>query len=319
MSVSEWQTGTATAQRSMRADHLKQIIKYHAVSDTAYDSTWDWVTSIAPSKNAVYDKINSIDAVMSSAATSSNPLVDKNYVDDSINSVTAYYITKNAQGDQWSTRAELFAATTFYSGWVVRTPTKNDYTIVLSDEQHDNATTRYIYNNWWEYQYTVNETALTQAQLNALNSWITSAKVSQYDGYASGKQDALTLPSTPTSWHLVTWGANNKTLVDGWVVPTVPTKVSDLTNDSWFITSSYHDSTKQDTISDLTNIRNNATAWAWAATTIAWYGNIVTHNASEFLTSETVVSGDSWVTYTIKKSTTAPSWAGSNTITLVIE
>ena len=60
MSVSEWQTGTATSQRSMRADYLKQIIKYHAVSDTAYDSTWDWATSIAPSKNAVYDKIESL-------------------------------------------------------------------------------------------------------------------------------------------------------------------------------------------------------------------------------------------------------------------
>lgn len=238
MSVAEWKTGTATSSRAMRADYLKQIIKYHAVSDTEYGSSWDWKTDIAPSQNAVYDKINSIDAVMSSAATSSNPLVDKNYVDDSINSVTAYYITKNAQGDQWSTRAELFAATTFYSGWVVRTPTKNDYTIVLSDEQHDNATTRYIYNNWWEYQYTVNETALTQAQLNALNSWITSAKVSQYDGYASGKQDALTLPSTPTSWHLVIWGANNKTLVDGWVVPTVPTNVSSFNNDAGYLTSS---------------------------------------------------------------------------------
>ena len=104
-------------------------------------------------------------------------------MNDWINSVTAYYITKNAQGDQWATRAELFAATTFYSWWVVRVPTKNDYTIVLSDEQHDNATTRYIYNNGWEYQYTVNETAMTQAQLDALNSWITSAKVTTYDNY----------------------------------------------------------------------------------------------------------------------------------------
>ena len=68
---------------------------------------------------------------------------------------------------------------------MVRVPTKNDYTIVLSDEQHDNATTRYIYNNGWEYQYTVNETAMTQAQLNALNSGITAGKVSTYDGYAS--------------------------------------------------------------------------------------------------------------------------------------
>jgi hypothetical protein len=50
-------------------------------------------------------------------------------------------------------------------------PTRNDYCIVVADENHDNATTRYIYqNNQWEYQYTVNETALTTAQLNALNS-----------------------------------------------------------------------------------------------------------------------------------------------------
>ena len=116
-----------------------------------------------------------------SAATCSNQLADKDYVNDSINSVTAYYITKNAQGDQFATYAELAAATTFYSGWVQRTPTRNDYTIVLADENHDNATTRYIYNSGWEYQYTVNETALTQAQLDALNSGITSTKVSCYD------------------------------------------------------------------------------------------------------------------------------------------
>ena len=107
------------------------------------------------------------------------------YVNDSINSVTAYYITKDAQWNQFATYAELNAATTFYSGWQVRVPTKNDYTIVIADENHDDATTRYIYNNWWEYQYTVNETALTQEQLDALNSWITSSKVSCYDWVVS--------------------------------------------------------------------------------------------------------------------------------------
>jgi len=34
------------------------------------------------------------------------------------------------------------------------------------------------------------------------------------------KQDNLTLPSSPTQWNLVTWWANNKTLVDGGAVPT---------------------------------------------------------------------------------------------------
>ena len=319
MSVAEWQAGTATSQRSMRADYLKQIIKYHAVSDTAYDSTWDWKTDIAPSKNAVYDKINSIDAVIPSAATSSNQLADKDYVNDWINSVTAYYITKNAQGDQWATRAELFAATTFYSWWVVRVPTKNDYTIVLSDEQHDNATTRYIYNSGWEYQYTVNETAMTQAQLDALNSWITAAKVSTYDWYASSiswKQDTLvsgtnikTVNSTSLlgSWNvavqptLVSWTniktVNSTSLLWSGDIAVQPTLVS-WTNIKTVNSTSLLGSGNiavQATISDLATIRTNASNWA------------------------TVVSGDSGVTYTIKKSTTAPSGAGSNTITLVVE
>ena len=32
------------------------------VSDEAYDSSWDGVTGVAPSKNAVYDKIETISA-----------------------------------------------------------------------------------------------------------------------------------------------------------------------------------------------------------------------------------------------------------------
>lgn len=35
-----------------------------AVSDTAYWDSWDWVTGIAPSKNAVYDKISAMDTTI---------------------------------------------------------------------------------------------------------------------------------------------------------------------------------------------------------------------------------------------------------------
>lgn len=48
------------------------------------------------------------------------------------------------------------------------------------------------------------------------NKWTNATEKSTW----SGKQDALTLPATPTSWHIVTWGADNKTLADGWAVPT---------------------------------------------------------------------------------------------------
>ena len=48
---------------------------------------------------------------------------------------------------------------------------------------------------------------------------------------------------------------------------------------------------KQDAINDLSTIRTNAEAGAGAATTIAGYGDIVTHNADEFLTEHQDISG----------------------------
>ena len=311
-----------------------------------------------------------------SAATTSNQLADKQFVNDAINSVTAYYITKNAAGDQFATKAELDAATVFYSGWVVRTPTRNDYTIVLDDETHNDEVTRYIYNSGWEYQYTINESPLTQAQLNALNSWITSVKVSSYDSVVSTiawygnivthntsefatsaqgwKADTALQPNDNISelnndaWYItwVNWGdiewtlsnqvdlqnalnakqaslstaqlnavnswiTSSKVSTYDWYATTIWNKantadvLTKTNTEAYTPTANYHPSTKkyvddwlsgkQATISDLSTIRSNASNWA------------------------TVVSGDSWVTYTIKKSTTAPSWAGSNTITLVVE
>ncbi|MBO7695122.1 MAG: hypothetical protein J6T10_21080 [Methanobrevibacter sp.] len=58
------------------------------VSDTAYDNNWDGETDTAPSKNAVYDKINSIDELIPNEATSSNQLADKNYVNNKISDTT---------------------------------------------------------------------------------------------------------------------------------------------------------------------------------------------------------------------------------------
>ena len=139
----------------------------------------------------VDDLLYAIEEKIPSEASASNQLADKEYVNDQVNSVSAYYITKNAQGDAFATKSELINASTYYSGGEVRTPTRNDYAIVLDDETHNDECTRYSYQNQWEYQYTVNESPMTQAQLNALNSGITSSKVSTYDGYASSKQDTI--------------------------------------------------------------------------------------------------------------------------------
>lgn len=274
-----------------------------AVSDTAYAASWDWVTGIAPSKNAVYDKISAMDTTISGnttnintinskipvEASATNQLADKDFVGDSINSVTAYYITKNAQGDQWATRAELFAATTFYSGWVVRVPTKNDYTIVLADENHDNATTRYIYNSGWEYQYTVNETAMTQAQLNALNSGITAGKVSIYDWYATGKQDTLVSGTNIKT-------VNNETILGSWDIsingilsgPLIPAASATYAGRIWFDTMNNKfwkcDGTVWTEVTPVTSVNGSTWAITVQPTLVSWT-NIKTINSNSLLGS----------------------------------
>ena len=122
----------------------------------------------------VKQDINTINEKIPTQATNNNQLADKDFVNSSLNSITAFYITKNANGDQFNSKLELDSTTEFYSGGEIRVPTRNDYCIVLEDETKDNSTTRYIYqNNQWEFQYVVNETPLTSEQVKAINSGIT--------------------------------------------------------------------------------------------------------------------------------------------------
>ena len=154
------------------------------------------VAQIETNKN----NIIAINEKIPEQASADNQLADKNFVNSSINNNAAYYITYNAQGEAFPTKSALINATTFYSGGEVRTPTRNDYCIVRADETQDNATTRYSYqNNQWEFQYVVNETPMTAAQVAAINSGITNALVAQITtnqnditALQSGKQNVLT-------------------------------------------------------------------------------------------------------------------------------
>lgn len=181
-------------------------IKINGTETTVYTlpsnvATSSDITTVQNDINAVSGRVTTIEGKIPAQASSSNQLADKNFVNSSINAFAAYYITKNAAGDPFATKAELNATTTFYSGGVVRVPTTNDYCIVLADESKQSSTgvdptTRYSYQgSQWEYQYTVNDTPLTAAQLAALNSGITSTLVTQITTNQTdiaGKQDKLT-------------------------------------------------------------------------------------------------------------------------------
>lgn len=163
--------------------------------------------------------IASINSLIPTQATTQNQLADKDFVNSSINNMAAFYVTSDIAGDPFATRAALIAGPYYFKGQL-REPTQNDYALVSEDETHDDMTSRYMYDGTqWVWQYTLNNTTFTQAQIDAINSTITKAlvdqiianqtaiqtinesavmnsgitgaKVTQYDGYATSKQDTI--------------------------------------------------------------------------------------------------------------------------------
>lgn len=119
--------------------------------------------------------ISAIQAKIPADASSSNKLVTKEYVDDEISTNTATF-----RGN-FATKAALNA----YTG----EKDNNDYAVVTADETHSNQTWRYKYDGTtWVAEYKVNDTALTTAQTNALNSGITSTLVTKLNGIATGAE-----------------------------------------------------------------------------------------------------------------------------------
>lgn len=145
------------------------------------------------SDTSLGNRVLTIEGKIPSSATSTNQLADKSYVDNQLNQVAARYLSRDISGNPFETYQQFTAAQSsggfFYAG-VSTTPTKNDYVLVSSDSTHSDAVTRYWYTgSSWSFQYVVNNTPFTDAEWNAIRSGVTSAKVSQYDGYATGKAD----------------------------------------------------------------------------------------------------------------------------------
>lgn len=129
--------------------------------------------------------ISEVEGKIPTQASAENQLADKNFVNSSINAVAAYYITSDVAGNPFATVAALDAGPYFSQG-SLREPTRNDYALVTADENHDGKTSRYLYDgSQWVWQYDLNNTTFTAAQVAAINSGVTSAKVAQIDTNAS--------------------------------------------------------------------------------------------------------------------------------------
>lgn len=138
--------------------------------------------------SVVANKIANIVIKETLATDSSDPATVtaiRDYVNSSINALASYYITADASGNAFATKAALTGASKYYYDGAVRTITKNDYAIVTADETHDNKSARYMYTGTqWAFQYTF-QMSFTAAQLSALNSGITTAAVSLYNTHVA--------------------------------------------------------------------------------------------------------------------------------------
>lgn len=143
-----------TPETARKSDVWNAIQKFVGDSDKAV-------------KDALDADITSINAKIPSQASAQNQLADKDFVNSSIATNTAYFI------GTFNSVAELNA----YTG----TKTNNDYAFVQSTDAAGNTIfKRYKWNGTaWLYEYELNNSSFTSAQWAAVNSGATAAKINQ--------------------------------------------------------------------------------------------------------------------------------------------
>ena len=149
---------------------VSSAISTHNSSSTAHSDIRDLITGT----NGINAKISAIEGKIPNAATSSNQLADKQFVNDSISTSTATFKgTVNASAD---TDAAAQTALRTITGMDA-----NDYAFVSClDSAGNTKYKRYKYaDNTWTYEYTLNNSSFTSTQWEAINSGITSTLVSQ--------------------------------------------------------------------------------------------------------------------------------------------
>ena len=201
-------------------------------------------------------EITTINSKIPSQATSSNPLADRNFVNSSISTNTAYFI------GTFGSVAELEA----YSGSL----TNNDYAFV---ETHDTAGNtfydRYKYNSntqAWAFEYEINNSSFTANQWDTINSGLSANDKTQI---AINTSAIATMTSTMSGFgDIVTHDASEFAtsaqgiLADSALQPSSVTSTYSATGTAPINGTAVAEaiSTKQDTIDDLETIRAGATA-----------------------------------------------------------
>lgn len=167
---------------------------------SAVDTTYTQGNGITIDQDNVIS--NDIYPLIPAQATVNNKLADKDFVNSSIATSTATFRdTYNVVTDLHLSTSATHQQVATALGNTISLADNNDYCFVEipTDDLTPTETLqvdRYKYNgSSWSFEYTLNNSGYTSAQWKAINSGITSGKVTQYDDYATSKQNTLTAGS----------------------------------------------------------------------------------------------------------------------------
>lgn len=232
------------------------------------------LTNLAGRVTTAENDIDAIEGKIPSVASTTNQLADKSYVADLVQTNAAHFRGNWATWNAVPTTATDYPADSNGN----KTPTENDYMVVADASGYNVAnvgTWRFKYSgkwaddgkNGWLPEYQINEAPMTQAQLDAINSGITSTLVGQI---TTNKNNITTVTATANSalqpndnitqltnnagyTKVESSSTNGNIKIDGTEttvytlpnniattsdLPIVPTNVSAFTNDSGYQTSS---------------------------------------------------------------------------------
>lgn len=139
-------------------------------------------------------RVTTVEGKIPAQASSSNQLADKNFVNSSIEQSAANRVTYDQAGNPFPTRAALTGASTFYFNGVAYTPNAHDYALVVADEgapaPFTGGQTRFEWSgSAWVYAYGINDKPFTSDERAAIESGITSEKVTQIDTLTTAVSD----------------------------------------------------------------------------------------------------------------------------------
>lgn len=137
--------------------------------------------------------IETIRALIPNAASVTNQLADKEYVNSVIGRSAGRYLASNNIGDGFATTAALLSGPYYFDG-VISTLQVDDYSIVIRDENKNNNTSVYVWrDNQWKFERNVDATSARIISSNVipnntdLNTLVgNSQTIRLYNGNANG-------------------------------------------------------------------------------------------------------------------------------------